>query len=568
MTDSWERRALPNVPGWNNVGGSTNFIVVYDPNTDTLTITASQPVLTPVDTINFQDSLGNGTMTLAQTDFTVDSPTQITVTIFSTHVGEPSDLTQLDFFNGATLIGTWTGTVHIELPTPAPIVQISSADVRYLNTNDPSGQGFIDGSNMGTAQANPGVNLSLNYAGGTDADIAYVVLIDPINGNAGIDVTGGTVSASFGTDSGQFLAWDAVNLPGRIITAVEIWDSMAAVIDSFTLPVPVELYSVADAGVLSTDDSTLVIDFTGPVTNLPSFVAFFHLGLPGNTYSFQAGPYVPSDPEVVEWSVNRIEINDPVAMPPGAAATANGLQVLVTADGSGSYALYEQPIPLIAPEVFDSSQSMYFDDNAIDGNFSCANIATAVAIPGIAFNTSKLILGGAVGIQVQTDTGNLNFRHDLNPGDWLTWTNDTASLKHASLVGRHATYIVAIDSSNTPIGTGAAVDFEFYDVTDGTAGKVTGDPTKIHVPFATPALVVPPSLWVEDCTLGIFEVWDPAGPNGGTNAITTIITQWDVNGIEYTDATLASWNIQRVSVLNAAGFGYEDYGDPLPTVAA
>lgn len=115
MTDTWEKRAIAYTPGYNTPGATLTFSPVYNGLTDELVVTASHPVFGSVDQINFQGSNGNGSLT-SPADFTVDSPTQITIPgAYAALLGPPDlTLTQLDFYNpGPVLVGTWTGSVSI-----------------------------------------------------------------------------------------------------------------------------------------------------------------------------------------------------------------------------------------------------------------------------------------------------------------------------------------------------------------------------------------------------------------------------------------------------------------------
>lgn len=168
--DTWERRAIGYGPGFNNPPGGVNFMVVYDPDTDTLTITADAPVFGPVDTINFQTDLGASTLS----GYTIDSPTVITQTFAANALGgvTPVELQQLDFFSpGPTLVGTWTGSVIVD-PTPV-VPQIGAASyVDYYNSDDP-GAGLFSCAGISTAAAEAGAFF---YVDNPDPSIAGVQL--------------------------------------------------------------------------------------------------------------------------------------------------------------------------------------------------------------------------------------------------------------------------------------------------------------------------------------------------------------------------------------------------------
>ncbi len=112
MTDSWERRSVPYTRGYNMPRNPT-FSVTYDSGTDVLTIeTPGNNALSGVNEIVFEGSGGDGV--LASGDFTVVSPTMITVAGACAKLACDSTLTQLDLYNpGPTLVGTWTGSVAL-----------------------------------------------------------------------------------------------------------------------------------------------------------------------------------------------------------------------------------------------------------------------------------------------------------------------------------------------------------------------------------------------------------------------------------------------------------------------
>lgn len=199
MADSWERRVLPYVPGWNNAPVTgPQFTVTYNAGPDTLTITVDQPIFGPVDTINYQGSNGSGQLNLGSGHFVVDSPTQITVGANANNAGfllnAPTNITQLDFFSpGPTLIGTWTGTEAIGVG-----INIASADSTAENRLEITGTGFdtadrmrvIDDFAFNTRYYDPaGPNNGLNPVGAvvvwtdtlvtiTDAGLSGIIVTD------------------------------------------------------------------------------------------------------------------------------------------------------------------------------------------------------------------------------------------------------------------------------------------------------------------------------------------------------------------------------------------------------
>lgn len=112
---AWERRPLPCVTGYNQCAPSgPTFVVEYHSGDDTLTITADESLFDTADSLNYQSTSGTGS--ISGIDFS-HAGNLITIENASTHFTLPTDITQLDVFDpGPTLIGIWTGTVHIDAP--------------------------------------------------------------------------------------------------------------------------------------------------------------------------------------------------------------------------------------------------------------------------------------------------------------------------------------------------------------------------------------------------------------------------------------------------------------------
>lgn len=108
---NWERRPLPCQTGYNQCAAPEPvFTVEYDQNADMLIVTSSIDVFGPVDQVNFVGSNGSGTATP-----TIQSGTTLRIDNAAATLFAPTDITQLDFFSpGPTLVGIWTGTVHVE----------------------------------------------------------------------------------------------------------------------------------------------------------------------------------------------------------------------------------------------------------------------------------------------------------------------------------------------------------------------------------------------------------------------------------------------------------------------
>lgn len=333
--DSWERRAIANTRGYNFIGDTLTFDVVYDSILDTLTITASHPVFTPVDSINFQGTFGSGTMTLG-IEFVVDSPTQITVAGAGAILSAPTTLTQLDFYSpGPTLVGTWTGSVPVSPTPPVPGIEITFAFVGQINKNDSAGLGSIIPAEIASAFGEPGVGLTVSYNTQTDADIGIVRVVTDI-GTFDFSPPPG-FGSTFGLDTGQFLVSGGA-LAGALVQSIELLDWSAVSIDTFDVSPDQEIYDVASA---SWSGTTLTVDFNGTTkTGAPTQLNVGEL-LVGGTYAW-GGTYTPLSPEVVQWDDDAIVINDPVEFTGPNIASVNLLQVL---GPQGYWAAYNAQIP-------------------------------------------------------------------------------------------------------------------------------------------------------------------------------------------------------------------------------
>lgn len=213
------------------------------------------------------------------------------------------------------------------------------------------------------------------------------------------------------------------------------------------------------------------------------------------------------------------------------------------------------------------SYGTYYNGDDVSGNFTCAVVSTAVAIPGIFFYTENLINGGGVGIRVQTDTGDIDFRNDQVPSEWFSWDDSFAVLKSNALQGRRVVGAVPIDSSDAPIGSPTSLDFQFYDVAPGTAGIDAGDTYDLIIPFATTSAEVPPSVQLLDCGDNDYiQYYDPNGPAAGSNPGSATFLQWDANGIRVNDIQLTGMTASSISIATSVGRGWQAYGDPIPTV--
>lgn len=224
MPDSWERRALPNVRGWNNPLSVLTFMVTYDSGLDVLTIVASHPVLSMIDAIGWElDTPATGALSSGQ--FTIVNETTITIATASVSIGSGA-LTQLDFFNaGPLLVGIWTGSITLAAVPVEPGVVGTGLPAFVDSVN---GEIPFDCANVSTAV------LNAAYA------ILTTGIADPIYGAEILFKDGGTVQFTpdttnvLGYGAGYFAFYDGV-LIGRQVDTIQIIDAgLAPVGDPFS----------------------------------------------------------------------------------------------------------------------------------------------------------------------------------------------------------------------------------------------------------------------------------------------------------------------------------------------
>jgi hypothetical protein len=267
MSDTWERRAIPYVDGWNKApNDGPQFTVVFDQNADTLTITADQPVFGALDEFTGEGENPDGspgwTFSVPNGNFTIDSATQITLAgAWNYLVASPgvnATITQLDFFNaGPTLIGTWTGTAAITEPVSGdPLIEnYSYIDFYDTATSPPSFMSPGCGT-VATANAAPSIFFySQNMLSGGADGVRLVVDGSPVDYIASVDPQffGDGVIA----DDGYFLLSDPA-LAGTQVTSAQPIDSGGNPVGVAT-PLQLNYNTVLDAGIQSGDPDVLEI---------------------------------------------------------------------------------------------------------------------------------------------------------------------------------------------------------------------------------------------------------------------------------------------------------------------
>jgi hypothetical protein len=337
MTDTWERRAIANTPGYNNLGPALTFTPVYDQGTDTLVITASHPVLGAVDQINFQGTNGNGTLIVGG-DFIVDSPTQITVSgAYAALLGPPDlTLTQLDFFNfGPVLVGTWTGSVAVVAPAPA--IDVVTYGTVY---NDTVQSPFV------CADAATAVPISAIFFYTSNLLAAAGIRVQTTAGD--LDFRQDLVPSDWYSWADGFAVLAANALDGRRVTG-------AVPIDSGNLPIgsptvlDFEFFAVDSAGIISGGlDDTLRVDLTtGANDTVPASVTVEQCTVANLiNYYDPLGPLSglnPGTATIIQWDIDAIIVQD-TQLP----ADDVSLISVLNETGSG-YQRMGDPIPQVAP---------------------------------------------------------------------------------------------------------------------------------------------------------------------------------------------------------------------------
>lgn len=508
MTDTWDRRGIPFVPGWNNPGqAGVVFTPVYDPCNDVLTITSSLPVMAALEEINYEittDGENELTGTLTDAQFAIESPSQVTiVNAIAAFGGDPAYILQLDFYNaGPVLLGSFVGTippaaltaialvpltfsyiyddqedtlfitanypqwmnqvgavqlildggtnnwlltdaqfvrgggtenmisvtpastygelleevifwdgpaqeveicsdqdVNVELnpgdpPPPPAQIQFTEGSPPLLwwgNINSSTPYGGLVPAEIDDAHAAPLVAVFLDYLVGTDADIVGVEVTSiQDNGFAVITTAPPTSGEGFGSTFGDTTGF-FVYLPGiegETIKRVRLLGTGNVTLDVIDLVPEIEFYQV-DSHTFSGD--TLTIEFNGTNTNgAPDGQVNIGELLPNASYGW-SGVYVAGDPEVVEWSADRIVIQDPVLFTAPNQASANLLQITST---DGHYAAYNEQLAPGVPETFSAF--------AADNGAGSYGVQTG----------GRMYVGAAAGA-----VDNIEFFEDLGLGD-------------------------------------------------------------------------------------------------------------------------------------------------------
>jgi hypothetical protein len=314
MTDTWERRNVAVTPGYNNPDfGTLTFTPVYSSGPDELVITASHPVFAAAQTIGYQTTLNSGTIVLP--NFTVDSPTQITIPNASSYDTMPFDFTQLDFFNaGPTLIGTWTGTVNVAV---VPFIQSYSYGI-WWNKNDPGGNWSF--AAVPTAEPEPGFFFYTSATFATD-------------GGDGVRITGVRASDGFPLvldyvytidptpfkyggipQDGYFILSDPI-LGDLIVSTVEALDNTGTPLES-PYALATNFIPTSFASQVQGDEATFHVDFVGAGSpNMPTRLTLYTTTPDAlHVYYDPLGPNAglnPGGATIVTWTNTVLEINDP-----------------------------------------------------------------------------------------------------------------------------------------------------------------------------------------------------------------------------------------------------------------
>lgn len=354
MSD-WPRFPIPAVPGWNNPddGVVSDLVAAYDSGTDTLTISSASGLLADyaantggatcaiLGLTGTHSSTGPWLASLNPWDATTVSDTEVTLEdaagFLNIDAPDSLELTLVELFTAecapTTVVATWTGSLTINGDLAS---LIDFALGQYVNAN--SSTGLIPTSNdYATADAHPGVLLSTPSA--LDANIGGV-RFDTSGGDVDVLVaaTPAQFTSAFGTDSGGFWAvWDDT-LAGQIVQNVQLLDTGGAPMGA-PYAVNILMATVSEAGKLVAGSDTIRIDFAPDLSIAPTNVV-----LAGHTGGVAAGKnYISSDPQVVEWSEDRIVIQDAVRFVAG--FNFEGIQIT----GNGvSFARYGNPIAPIA----------------------------------------------------------------------------------------------------------------------------------------------------------------------------------------------------------------------------
>lgn len=317
MSDTWERRAIPYVDGWNKAPvDGPQFTVVFDENADTLTITADQPVFGAIDEFTgegeYPDGTPGWTFTVPNGNFTIDSATQITLpgawNYLVASPGVTAEITQLDFYNaGPTLIGIWTGsTLVTEPPVLVPVIEdYSYSDFYDLATSPPS---FLsqECANIATRTVTPSIFFyTQNFVTGGGDGVRLTVDGLPVDYRLSTDPQffgGGVV------DDGFFLFADPALL-GTTITDAQALDINGDPIGAVT-PLVINYNTATDAGIQSGDPDTLEIQWSfAPET--PTLVRVYRCPSGGQNYYDPLGPNAGLNPvgsTIVQWDSTAVII--------------------------------------------------------------------------------------------------------------------------------------------------------------------------------------------------------------------------------------------------------------------
>jgi hypothetical protein len=235
----------------------------------------------------------------------------------------------------------------------------------------------------------------------------------------------------------------------------------------------------------------------------------------------------------------------------------------------------EGPFDSATPSaVFTSEYPTWFNHDDPAGNWSGANAATAVAIPGIFFYTDGFVSAGGNGIRVTGTTvtdgtpKTLDFVYDVDPtvfysapdeGYVIVWSQDLRDFAVDTFV--------ALDNTGTPLVgiPGDPYSTEMYFVPANSAAQAAGNESSWTLnltPYGSPVPVTQISL--HGLTGGDYRAYyDPTGAQAGLNPVGVTFVVWDQQMITIEDPTLDGVDIYRVEVRSAIGDLLEVMDNPI-----
>lgn len=287
-----------------------NFLVVYDPDTDTLTITSNQNVFGPLSTIFFTGTNSSGGP-LTAPDFNIVNPNTVTIPNASTLFVAPNTITELEFYNSTpSLIGVWNGSVLIP-GGGTGTAEITLAVSDYTTTIDGAFGQVLDCAGLPDAAAVP-----VLLVGGNDLSDGGLEGVR-LNTTTGVlDIMRADDPTSWYIYTPNAVIIGDAALTERVVTSVQALDISGTPFGS-VVAAETEWYDVDVAGVENTD--TLRIEYgASPAYELPSYVTVAQV-CPGPatlsiTYYDPLGGDADLNPPgatFVQWDSDGIVVTDP-----------------------------------------------------------------------------------------------------------------------------------------------------------------------------------------------------------------------------------------------------------------